>query len=100
MTSSTTKIRHGLYLPVELLDQIRVLADKEGNSINKQIEKIIKDWLASFFSKKEISRKDLLRLPLPRRKEILQAQALKMRSYYLQNNDLEGGEGDLFEYDQ
>ena len=98
MTGTTTHVRHGLYLPADLLDQIRILANREGKSINKQIEEIIKDWLAHFFAKKNYTKKEILNLPLNRRREILQAQALQMQEYYKGNADLEGGEADFFDY--
>ncbi|MFZ2958380.1 MAG: hypothetical protein WA705_15945 [Candidatus Ozemobacteraceae bacterium] len=99
MTSSSSHIRHGLYLPVDLLDQLRLLAQRENKSINKQIEEIIMDWFSIKKESKSISRKDLLKLPLARRHELLQEQAERLVEYYSNNKEFEGGQGDLLEYD-
>ncbi len=97
---TTTNVRHGLYLPAELLDQIRVLANREGKSINKQIEEIIRDWLGRVRKGKTLSRKDILNLPLNRRRELLEAQAIQIQSHYSSENQIAGGESDFFEYDK
>ena len=82
MTGSATHIRHGLYLPVELLDQLRLLAARENKSINKQIEEIIRDWFPLKKEGKPISRRDLLKLPLERRHQILREQAEKLMALF------------------
>ncbi len=99
MSNSATHIRHGLYLPVDLLDQLRLLAQRENKSINKQIEEIIRDWFAIKKENKSISRKELLKLPIERRHELLKLQAQKLATYYTENEDFEGGQGDFFEYE-
>lgn len=96
MATSPTHVRHGLYLPVDLLDQLRLLAQRENTSINKKIEEIMKDWFSLQKVKKEISRKDLLRLPLDRRHQLLRAQAEKMAEYYSHNIEFEGGYSEAF----
>ena len=45
MSTKADYVRHGLYIPNDLLDQIRILADRENRSINKQLEHILKQWL-------------------------------------------------------
>ena len=99
MPGSATHIRHGLYLPVDLLDQLRLLAQRENKSINKQIEEIIRDWFTIKKESKSISRKELLKLPIERRHELLKIQAQKLATHYSDNRDFEGGQGDFFEYD-
>lgn len=99
MPGSATHIRHGLYLPIDLLDQLRLLAQRENKSINKQIEEIIRDWFSIKKENKSISRKDLLKLPIERRHELLKLQAQKLAAHYIDNNEFEGGQGDFFEYD-
>jgi len=84
---------------VDLLDQLRLLAARENKSINKQIEEIIKDWFALKKEKKVISRKDLLKLPIERRHQILREQAEKLSKHYADTSEFEGGQGDLHEYD-
>lgn len=93
-----THIRHGLYLPVELLDKLRIIAASEKRSINRQIETIIREWLAKEKKTIELTRDDLLLLSLEVRDNLLRLQAEKMRSYYQNNNEFEGSEGDLYEY--
>jgi len=99
MPGSVTHIRHGLYLPIDLLDQLRLLAQRENKSINKQIEEIIRDWFSIKKENKSISRKELLKLPIERRHELLKLQAQKLAAHYIDNNEFEGGQGDFFEYD-
>ena len=99
MPSSSSHIRHGLYLPVELLDQLRLLAARENKSINKQIEEIIKDWFSLKKAKKAISRKELLKLPIERRHQIMHDQAERLLEHYSENHEFDGGQVDLFEYD-
>jgi hypothetical protein len=99
MANSSTHIRHGLYLPIELLDQLRLLAQRKHKSINKQIEEIIRDWFTLKNEKKTISRKEFLSLPIERRHEQLRNQASKMVCHYTESKEFEGGQGDLFEYD-
>ena len=99
MPGSATHIRHGLYLPIDLLDQLRLLAQRENKSINKQIEEIIRDWFSIKKENKSISRKELLKLPIDRRHELLKLQAQKLAAHYIDNNEFEGGQGDFFEYD-
>jgi len=98
MTSST-HTRHGLYLPLDLLDRIRLLAARENKSINKQIEDILQEWFALKRKKRAMSRKELLSLPIERRHQILREQAEKMKDIYEEQEDPIGGQTDLFEYD-
>lgn len=97
---TTTNVRHGLYLPAELLDQIRVLACREGKSINKQIEEIIRDWLGRFNKGKALTKREILNLPLNRRRELLEAQAIQVQANYSSNHQISGGESDFIDYDQ
>lgn len=99
MRNSTTHSRHGLYIPIELLDQIRVLAQTEKMSINKQIERIIRDWLETHKVEGKISRQALLNFPIERRRTILESQAKVLNEYYRNSCDFTGGEGDFFEYE-
>ncbi len=94
----TTHVRHGLYLPVELLDKLRMIAAAEKRSINRQIETIIREWLAKENKSIELSRDDLLLLPLEVRDSLLRLQAEKMKKYYRNNDEFAGSEGDLYEY--
>jgi hypothetical protein len=94
----TTHVRHGLYLPVELLEKLRMIAAAEKRSINRQIETIIREWLAKEKKSIELSRDDLLLLPLEVRDSLLRLQAEKMQKYYRDNDEFAGSEGDLYEY--
>ncbi|KAF1082866.1 MAG: hypothetical protein GQF41_0633 [Candidatus Rifleibacterium amylolyticum] len=94
----TTHVRHGLYLPVELLEKLRMIAAAEKRSINRQIETIIREWLAKENKTIELSRDDLLLLPLEVRDSLLRLQAEKMQKYYRNNDEFAGSEGDLYEY--
>jgi len=58
--SSSSHVRHGLYLPVDLLNQLRIIAASEKRSINRQIETIIREWLAK--EKKNIEILDFVAL--------------------------------------
>ena len=46
----------------------------------------------------EVTRDDLLLLPLEVRDNLLRLQAEKMGRYYQDNDEFEGSEGDLYEY--
>ncbi len=94
----TTHVRHGLYLPAELLEKLRMIAAAEKRSINRQIETIIREWLAKENKSIELSRDDLLLLPLEVRDSLLRLQAEKMHKYYQNNDEFAGSEGDLYEY--
>ena len=94
-----THVRHGLYLPNDLLDQLRLLAQRKRKSINKQIEEILRSWFALKEETREISRKELLQLPLERRHKILEDQAKHMARHYCEDHEFEGGQGDFFEYE-
>jgi hypothetical protein len=94
----TTHVRHGLYLPVELLEKLRMIAAAEKRSINRQIETIIREWLAKENKTIELSRNDLLLLPLEVRDSLLRLQAEKVQKYYRNNDEFAGSEGDLYEY--
>jgi len=94
----TTHVRHGLYLPVELLEKLRMIAAAEKRSINRQIETIIREWLAKENKNIELSRDDLLMLPLEVRDSLLRLQAEKMQKYYRNDDEFAGSEGDLYEY--
>jgi hypothetical protein len=96
--SSSSHVRHGLYLPVDLLNQLRIIAASEKRSINRQIETIIREWLAKEKKNIEISRDDLLMLPLEVRESLLKLQAEKLRQFYVNNKEFEGSEGDLYDY--
>ncbi len=80
--SSTSHIRHGLHLPVDLLNQVRVFAREENTSVNKHIENIIRDWLARHKPQKDLSRRELLLLPVKTRRAILAEHAAKVRECY------------------
>lgn len=99
--STTAHIRHGLYLPVDLLDQLRSVATREGRSINKQIEQMLREWLVMKKDHTALSRREMLRLPIERRRELLEAQAEQLAGYYSkQLAEYSGGQGDpLLEYD-
>lgn len=97
--SETTHVRHGLYLPVDLLDQLRLLAQRKKKSMNKQIEEIITEWFALKRKTSPVSRKALLKLPLERRHELLREQAKRLRDEYAGESEFAGGQTDLFEYD-
>ncbi|MGM0600161.1 MAG: hypothetical protein ACQETH_10140 [Candidatus Rifleibacteriota bacterium] len=98
MSSSSSHVRHGVYLPVELLNQLRIVAASEKKSINKQIETIIREWLAKEKKSIKLSRDDLLQLPPEVRESILHLQAKKMKDYYKNNDEFAGSEADLYEY--
>lgn len=98
MNSSSSHVRHGLYLPVELLNQLRIIAASEKRSINRQIETIIREWLAKEKNYIEVSRDDLLLLPFEVRESLLKLQAEKVKQFYVNNHEFEGSEGDLYEY--
>ncbi len=94
----STHIRHGLYLPVELLEKLRIVAAREKQSINRQIETIIREWLAGRKESSELSRDELLLLAPDARESVLRARAEKMQSYYGNNDEFSGSESDLYEY--
>jgi hypothetical protein len=94
----TTHVRHGLYLPVELLEKLRMIAAAEKRSINRQIETIIREWLAKENKSIELSRDDLLLLPHEVRDSLLRLQAEKIQKFYRNNEEFAGSEGDLYEY--
>jgi len=94
----TSHVRHGLYLPVELLEKLRMIAAAEKRSINRQIETIIREWLAKENKSIELSRDDLLLLPHEVRDSLLRLQAEKMQKFYRNNEEFAGSEGDLYEY--
>ena len=94
----TTHVRHGLYLPAELLEKLRMIAAAEKRSINRQIETIIREWLAKENKSIELSRDDLLLLPHEVRDSLLRLQAEKMQKFYRNNEEFAGSEGDLYEY--
>ena len=89
MTNNTGSVRHGLYIPRELLAKIRETAQREKTSINKKIEKIIQEWFDYQKSKdiKSLSREEFHRLPSWRKREILAQQAEAARPYYQNDND-------------
>jgi len=60
---------------------------------------MIRDWFSIKKENKSISRKELLKLPIERRHELLKLQAQKLAAHYIDNNEFEGGQGDFFEYD-
>ncbi|GAB1355482.1 MAG TPA: Arc family DNA-binding protein [Candidatus Rifleibacterium sp.] len=93
-----THVRHGLYLPVELLEKLRIVAAREKRSINRQIETIIREWLSGEAAAGELSRDDLLLLSPEVRDSLLCDRAEKMRHYYEHNDEFDGSEGDLYEY--
>jgi len=101
MAPKVDYVRHGLYIPNDLLDQIRIMADRENRSINKQLEHILKQWLVLLNKRndKKISRKDFLKLPINRRKAILEKQANDISAHYENNSEWQDLQGeDLIEY--
>lgn len=98
MSNSEKRVRHGLYLSVELLDQVRVAASRENNSLNRQIEKIIAEWAEQQNNSTGFSRKEILNLPLERRRHYLRMQALDIIDYYRKNSDYSGADTDFFDY--
>ena len=101
MASSTNCVRHGLYLPVDLLAKIKRIALREKKSINKQLERIITEWFDFQKSKKpeELSREEFHKLPIWRRRQILADQAAEAAQYYTKSDDWRQLQGDdILEY--
>ena len=90
MPSKTTSVRHGLYIPCDLLSKIKEIARREKKSINKKIESIIQEWFDFQKSKNpsDLTRQDFHKLPLWRKKQILSDQANQALPYYQNENDL------------
>lgn len=88
MPSNTGSVRHGLYIPFELLSKIKEIARREKKSINKKIELIIQEWFD--FQKSQVpenlTREEFHKLPLWRKRQILTDQANAALSHY-QNED-------------
>ncbi|MBF0546880.1 MAG: hypothetical protein HQM08_20740 [Candidatus Riflebacteria bacterium] len=101
MSSNSECVRHGLYIPIELLSRIKEIARKEKKSINKKIEMIIQDWFDFQKSKdsSKLSREEFHKLPLWRKRQILSEQANNALEHYSKDDDWKQLQGDdIFEY--
>lgn len=89
MASHTTCVRHGLYLPATLLARIKEIARKGKKSINKQFEDIIREWfeLKKAQNPAELTREEFHRLPLWRKRQILEDQARSAIDQYAPDSD-------------
>ncbi len=89
MPNNTGSVRHGLYIPFDLLTKIKEIARKENKSINKKIELIIQEWFD--FQKSQtptdLTREEFHKLPLWRKRQILSDQANAALSYYQSENE-------------
>ncbi|NLI76644.1 MAG: hypothetical protein GX442_09400 [Candidatus Riflebacteria bacterium] len=89
MPPTTACVRHGLYIPQDLLARIKEIARREKTSINKKIERIIQEWF-DFQKSKDLdtlSREEFHRLPAWRKKQILAEQARAALSFYTKENE-------------
>ena len=101
MPSNSSCVRHGLYIPIDLLSKIKKIAQKEKKSINKKIETIIQEWFDFQKSKdtSTLSREDFHKLPLWRKRQIFAEQANSAIKYYSHDDEWRDLQGDdIFEY--
>jgi hypothetical protein len=89
MTTDSGSVRHGLYIPKDLLLRIKEIAQRERTSINKKIENIIKEWfdLKSSHDITSLTREEFHRLPSWRKKQILAEQAKSALPFYSSSNE-------------
>lgn len=101
MPSNSGCVRHGLYIPFELLKRIKEIARREKKSINKQFEMIIKDWFDFQKSRNpsKLSREEFHKLPLWRKREIFSEQANNAKEFYCQDDEWQQLQGeDILDY--